>query len=380
MLKLLSFLLVALALLSCSENKEPNQIPDVEVINEPKVDSSAYYDSININFKQTLKDFFEIKAQSKVFNGTYLYAENGYIICTGAHGFSNFNTKDSNNVFTRFQLASASKPITATAILKLVEKGQLQLNDSVHLVLPDFPYSGITIEMLLCHRGGLGRYTSFTEYIMKDSVGFLTNKGILDILKDTVPDIYYPPNKKFDYSNTGYAILASIVEHVSGQSFKSFVEKEIFKPLDMNGSFVLDPKSAIDSNVATGYVGQKHSNPGNAYLNGVKGDKGVYATVLDLLKFDQALYRDFLPDSLYLLSISPQNPMVESGKNYGFGWRLLHPNTDSTIIYHTGWWQGFRSYFIRFPQEKKTLIVLDNVKTGPFLGIKEVVGLISDSY
>src|SRR5690606_9393214 len=153
-----------------------------------------------------------------------------------------------------FQLASVSKPFTAMAILRLVEAGKLSLDEPIKTYLPDLPYDGITLKMLLCHRGGLGNYTYFTEYLMKDSTGILYNESIMKILQDTVPEVYFQPNVRFDYSNTGYALLALIIQRTTKMPFREWMSKHFFAEFDMFNAFIYDKNGELPEHAARGHL------------------------------------------------------------------------------------------------------------------------------
>ncbi len=380
MVKLIGILGICFLLHSCSEEEKkesaaPTPEPDVETI-----DSSWYYDSINVDFKADIDQFFQQKIDARLFNGSFLYAQNGYIVSSGEFGIKNQSKRDSVDQKTAFQLASGSKPFTAIAILKLVEEGKIKLNDSLHHLVPDFPYNGITVEMLLNHKSGLFNYIYSMDYLMKDSSGYLFNESLLKVLQDTLPARYYAPNTKHEYCNTNYALLATVVERVSGKTFQNYMDDTFFKPLGMSNTFVIDKTSELPENAAIGYVSRRYLDPGNDYLNGVVGDKGLYSTAHDMLKFDQALYQGFINDSLVELSMQAHTKITQNKRAYGYGWRLINPESPEKIVYHTGWWQGFRTFFIRYPKEKKTVIVLDNVDTKVRLGVEELLGLFTDDY
>ena len=372
------FVFVMLVAYACNQKKSDN----VDTLSAPEEavvipDSGWYYDSINAPVKARVHQYFLDKHSSGHFNGCYLIADHGYIVDTGYYGYANYRTEDTLNLNAAFQLASVSKPFTAMAILRLVEAGKLALDAPVKQYLPDLPYDGITLKMLLCHRGGLGNYTYFTEYLMKDSTGILYNESIMAILQDTVPEVYFLPDTRFDYSNTGYALLALIVQRVTKQPFNKWMAQNFFAQFNMKDAFVHSgTRDELPEGTAVGHLWD-HRAPGNDYLNGVVGDKGMYASVMDLYQFDKALYRgDVLSDSLQQICFSAHNPVKHDSSSYGLGWRLINPNSPKKIVYHTGWWQGSRSYFIRYPGLQKTIIVLDNVKRGPWLGVKELLSLI----
>ncbi len=380
MTKLIGILLMAFLMFSCGNEEkktEEKSVPEETVI---KIDSTWYFDSLNVKFKPQIEQFFQTKMDARLFSGSFLFAQNGYIISSGFFGIKNHIKRDSIDQKTAFQLASGSKPFTAMAIFKLVDEGKLSLDDSLHHLVPEFPYNGITIEMLLNHKSGLFNYIYSMDYLMKDSTGHLFNKSLLNVLQDTVPARYYPPNTKHEYCNTNYAMLATIVERLSGKSFQTYMSETFFEPLDMKHSFVIDKTKDLPEHAAIGYVSTRYLDPGNDYLNGVVGDKGLYSTTHDILKFDQALYNGFINDSLVELSMQAHTKISSNQRAYGYGWRLINPDSPEKIVYHTGWWQGFRTFFIRYPKEKKTVIVLDNVDTKVRLGVEELLGLFTDDY
>ncbi|OFX20659.1 MAG: hypothetical protein A2033_05100 [Bacteroidetes bacterium GWA2_31_9] len=340
---------------------------------DPNVYSiSNYNDSIE-------KTIVRINAESKIkrldslfnhyhklggFNGNVLIAQSGIVFYKKSFGFANFKTKDSLNENSQFQLASISKQFTATTILILKERGLLDLNDSVQKYFPNFPYNGISIKLLLSHRSGLPNYIYYCDEIIKDKDTPITNDSVLNILVRDKPIRYYPPNKKFNYSNTGYVILASIVEKVSGISFEEFVQKEIFTPLEMDNSIIYNKaKKTVVKNKATGYLYREKVAEDN-FLNGVIGDKGIYTTSEDLYKWDIGLYSDkIIKRTTINEAFEPANSDMKFPKNYGFGWRLKYLTDGRKMIYHRGWWQGFQNLLVRLESDSTTIVILRNRKT-----------------
>ena len=187
-----------------------------------------------------LKEVFRLKVQATGLNACVLVAQKGQIIYENCYGYSDISKKTPLTLNSAFQLASVSKTLTAGAILLLKDQGKLQLTDDVKKYIPDFPYDGITIKSLLCHRSGLSNYIYFGEPYCDDKNCYngktFDNKAVLEIMKTAKPAPYAAPDKKFEYCNTNYALLASIVEKVSGQNFADFMEQNIFKPLGMTES------------------------------------------------------------------------------------------------------------------------------------------------
>ena len=345
-------------------------------------------DSIKVQFKVLENDsrkikinsFFKKKFSSNQFNGNILFAENGNIITQKSYGYSNFRKKELLNKRHSFQLASVSKPFTSIAILQLIEKNRINLKDTIQEFFPKFPYDGITIHQLLSHRSGMSQYTHFCDApdsIWPDKSITINNKDVIDIITKIIPLINYKPNHKYYYCNTNYLLLASIVEKVSGLSFKNYVKKYIFNPSGMFSSTIYDRTNFEE--LVSPAQGYENKIPWeDVYLNGVVGDKGVYSTTEDLLKFDRALEKNiFISDSLKKLAFSKMNLDRKGNKNYGYGFRLKENKKYGKIVYHTGWWKGFRSYFIKILDKNQTIIVLNNVKRGRFLNIDKLIDLIN---
>lgn len=349
---------------------------------------SEIFDSVKINFKvlendnriKKINSFFQGKFTRNQFNGNILFAENGNIITQKSYGYSNFRKKELLTKEHSFQLASVSKPFTSIAILQLIEENKINLKDTIQKFFPDIPYPGITIHQLLSHRSGMSQYTHFCDApdsIWPNKSVTINNQDVIEIISRIVPLINYKPNHKYYYCNTNYLLLASIVEQVSGLSFKKYVKKYIFNPSGMFSSTIYDRTNFED--LVLPAQGYENKTPWeDVYLNGVVGDKGVYSTTEDLLKFDRALKENvFISDSLKKLAFSKMNLDKNGNKNYGYGFRLKEHEKYGKIVYHTGWWKGFRSYFIKVMDKNQTIIVLNNVKRGRFLNIDRLIELIS---
>ncbi|MCU0355453.1 MAG: beta-lactamase family protein [Cytophagales bacterium] len=313
-----------------------------------------------------LDTFFRTLSQTYGFNGTALVAQYGKPIYRGAFGYKNFDSYDTLTLKTPFQLASVSKQFTAVAVMQLQEKGLVNYDDSIQRFFPDFPYREISVRSLLTHRSGLPNYMYAFERIIRDKDKPLSNAEVVELFVKHRPGIYYLPNKKFNYSNTGYFLLAAIVEKVTGQRFKDYVAQHIFGPAGMTDSFVFDGSdSSRLVQVATGYVGRRRGfRPvtDNYYLEGVTGDKGVYSTVEDMFKWDRALYSGkILKNCTLEEAFTPRHADVKNYFNYGFGWRTHYAPGGEPLIFHAGWWHGFKTYFMRNPRDQSCIVVLSNV-------------------
>ncbi len=323
-----------------------------------------------------IDSFFNNRFKRGLFNGAVLFAEGDRIVYKNAFGFANFRKKDSLKIDSPFQLASVSKPITAAAIQLLHQRGKLSYSDSLRKFFPDFPYENITVHLLLIHRSGLSNYMYFAEDLWEDKTIPLKNKDVISMMIEHQPKRYYLPDKKYNYINTNYALLASIVEKVSGKSFQDFVKTEIFDPLEMNNSFIYsnDTIKALPDEVR-GYITRRRP-VNDTYLNGVVGDKGVYSTVEDLFKFSRSLFENTLLDSSEIDSAyTLAHKELYDNDNYGFGWRINKRTDGTKIIYHTGWWKGFRSYLIRDLPTEKTIVVLTNITKSGIISTTELLDL-----
>lgn len=331
-----------------------------------------------------LDSLFKKKATLDGFNGCVLVAQRGQIIYKNAFGLSNFKTKDSLTINSSFQLASASKTFTATAILILADQGKLLLTDNVQKFFPAFPYQGITIKLLLTHRSGLFNYIycceKYCEKPNKYKKGLFDNAAMMEVITTHTCDVFAQPNKKFEYSNTNYAILACIVEKVSGLCFADYMEQTIFKPLGMNDTWVHNPKGSIIHKNKT--MGHKASGSleDETYADDVVGDKGIYSTVEDLLKWDQSFYTDNLLKKTTIEKAFTGYSNEHKGKrNYGYGWRITDDGKSPKIIYHNGWWHGYNSLFFRRPSDQTTIIVLGNKYNRSTYQIQGVLSILNSN-
>ncbi|MEI6820890.1 MAG: serine hydrolase domain-containing protein [Bacteroidota bacterium] len=300
-----------------------------------------------------------------MFNGTILVAEKGKILYEGAFGYSNLKTKDTLNVNTPFQLASVSKMFTAAAIMLLHDKGKINYDDLVKKYLPDLPGEGITIRNLLNHRSGLQNYIYVADHYWNKSK-VLVNNDIPTLFKLYKIQPIFKPGARFQYCNTNYALLALIVEKISGTSFAQFMKSNIFDPLDMKDSYIYS--KATDNFIPGSAKGFSFYFRGRAfkeeipdYLDGVTGDKDMFSSVRDMFLFDQSLYDCTILKAGTIADCFTADPNDKGKlKKYGFGWRIRVGDDDRQEVYHYGWWRGFRTYFVREMTDRFTVISLNN--------------------
>lgn len=303
-------------------------------------------------------DTFYKRQVAMGFNGSVLIGYRGRILYERYFGYSQKESGALWNDDTRSQLASTSKTLTSGAILLLKDKGLLNIDDPVQKYLPTFPYESITVRMLLNHRSGLPDYIKFAA--KPTNKIFLNNDDVVALFATKKPKLLFTPNTAFKYSNSNFALLASIVESVSGMKFAYFMKRFIFQPLRMDCTFVLEPEEEKQCSAAFCYNAKWLLEP-DMHLDGVAGDKGIYSSVRDLYKWDQALYTNkLLKYSTIEEAFKPYSFEHPGVKNYGLGWRMLNYDDGTKIIFHNGWWHGNNTCFYRFIQDNFTIIVLGN--------------------
>ncbi len=311
------------------------------------------------------------------FNGNVLVAKNGKIIYERAIGWADHLHRDSLKINSVFELASVSKPFTSTAIMMLVEDGKLRLNQNVREFYPDFPYDSITVELLLTHKSGMMNYVYFVDDLWKaqkkDERPGITNQDVMKLIAEHKPNPYSKPNRRFHYNNSNYMVLAAIIEKVTGQKYSQFMAENIFKPLGMKNTAVYS--KAEYEKIPVDVVGHDRTwrrSVAQNFLDGPVGDKGIYSTVHDLYLFDRAMRKGKLlkaetMDSVY----APHNLMQRGHFNYGYGWRTFEKGNNK-VVYHTGWWHGFRNIYLRQVNKDITIILLTNLTNGSLLKLDEL--------
>lgn len=324
----------------------------------------VYLDSVYAKKVANIDDYFTRKHEWSGFNGNVLFAVKGKIIYQKAFGYRDLKNKEELLIDDAFQLASVSKTITSTAILQLYDKGLLSLDDTIQQFIPDFPekYQGITIDYLLSHKSGLFEYWHFNDEEWRKGVQFLTYDKLVDAIKEKQPGVNFLPGRRYNYNNLNFVFLARIVEVVSKQSFGEYLEEHIFKPAGMKNAFVFnanDSTTIKQKKVMGHYYGTRKYQL--EYPDGLYGDKGIFASVGDLLNYDQALIDGkLLQDSTLSLATTKKHERLHDWDNYGYGWRIDVSPDRPKIVYHSGWWKGFKTKFIRIGDNEGTIVVLSN--------------------
>ncbi len=328
-----------------------------------------------------LDSLFRKKAKSQGFNGAVLIAQKGIILYENVFGYSNMQTKDSLSLNSAFQLASISKTFTATAVLLLAQEDKLKLQDSIQRFIPSFPYHGITIENLLSHRSGLPNYLYWFENKRRLNGPAPTNDTILKWFTeaDSLPKPYNQPGRSFNYNNSNFILLASIIEKVSGNSYEQFIRTRIFEPLGMTHTFIdtIAPDALLKFRT-TGREGNR--NRKREFFDGVYGDKGIYSSVGDMERWYVALHSGCLLSRHWRNeAFTPRSFEHKSRHNYGLGFRLMTDPKDMKnvhYVYHGGWWAGFSTLFWTDMDADIVIIVLGNRKNASVYDIKSVLSIL----
>jgi CubicO group peptidase (beta-lactamase class C family) len=309
-------------------------------------------------YYRILNDFFDSALLKTGFNGGVLVAKDGAIVFEKYQGKKDLRGSDTMSANTPLHLASTSKTFTAVATLRLIQENKLSLNDSLSKFFPGFPYPGITVKMLLSHRSGLPNYVYFMDHSTWDKKKKATNEDMLNMLYSERPNPAFTPNTHFSYCNTNFVLLAMIIEKVTGRSFPEYMRTNFFEPLRMKDTYVFTAKDTLTATPSFTHSGGYWDYD---FLDGTYGDKNIYSTPRDLLKWDQALYTEQILTRAWLDSaFTPNSNERASVHNYGLGWRMqLLPN-GKKIVYHFGKWHGFNAAFARLTDEKATIIILGN--------------------
>jgi len=302
-----------------------------------------------------LDSIFSADFKRGTFNGCVAVSYHDTLIYESALGFENIKCKKNLCTESVFQLASVSKMFTAIAVLKLAEQNKLAIKDNIQKYFPDFPYQNITIKNLLSHTSGLPNYLYFYYHVSKTDSSSLTNQGVLDLMTLNKPAVYFKPGRRFQYNNTNYVLLALLVEKLSGQTFQAFVQQNIFDACGMTHSAFFSISDTL-KNQAMAFDYRKRP-VGTDIFDYVVGDKGVCSTPQDMLLFAKNFFAGKVIADVNN-AITP-HARTTYGRYYGLGFRI-NPNEGDTIIFHNGWWHGYRSAFQYRKSDKTTVVILSN--------------------
>ncbi|HLO89975.1 MAG TPA: serine hydrolase domain-containing protein [Lentimicrobium sp.] len=296
------------------------------------------------------------------FSGNVLVAYKGQEIFTKSVGYADPLKKEPVKTNTIFQLASVSKQFTAAAILLLKAEGRIDFDDPLVKYIPELPYSSVNIYHLLHHLSGMPNYMYLVDKYWKEDKA-PNNEDVVDLMAQHKLPLFFKPGSRYDYSNTGYVMLATVVERVTGLSLNDFLQRRIFQPLGMENTFVYSTAdTTVSRKQADGFRAGRYGyiKIGITDNDGPVGDKGVCSTTEDMLKWDNALYKESpINQELLQVAFSPVTTSTGREVPYGCGFRIRECN-GSKVIYHNGIWEGSRINFHRFIDRGNTIIVMNN--------------------
>jgi CubicO group peptidase (beta-lactamase class C family) len=276
---------------------------------------------------------------------------------------------------TVFKSGSIGKQFTATAVMLLVEEGKIGLNDPLSKYFPEAPswWSGVTVRELLSHTAGFTDYPKDFD-LRKD----YSEEDLLKIV-EAIPAAY-PPGTDWKYSNLGYVTLGILIHKASGQYFGDFLQEWVFKPLGMSTTRIIDEADIIP-NRAAGYRWDKGQLRNQEWVSpsaNSTADGSLYFTILDLAKWDAALYSEkVLKESSKeaMWTVAPLSNGTPNKARYGFGW-FVESQNGHRVVGHDGQWQGFESQISRYLDDGLTVAVLVNSGTcDPHLIADEVAAI-----
>ncbi|WP_017434438.1 serine hydrolase domain-containing protein [Saccharococcus caldoxylosilyticus] len=309
-----------------------------------------------------LQSYMNRLEENSYFNGSILVGYKGDILLSRGCGWSNREHAVKNTPQTKYRIGSITKGFTVMAILQLQEQGLLSVLEPINNYLPDYPNgSQITIHHLLTHTSGIPDFVKFPDYWERIMRLPSTLDQTIDLFKNL--PLEFTPGERFSYCTSSYILLTKIIELLSKQSYASFLNQYIFNPLKMNDTGV-DNGRTIVNNLASGYsVWKEIIHTEHVDMSIPVGGYGLYSTVEDLYRWDQALYTNKLVSYKSLQSIF--TPYQE---NYGYGWAIQQMkigDSSHTYISHYGDINGFCGNMFRFVNDHLTVIVLSNLNITP---------------
>lgn len=321
-----------------------------------------------------IDDIFASIRSKNAPGAAVLVLRNGMPVYRRGYGVTDLRSMHPIDAKTNFRLASFTKQFTATCIMLLVHDGKLRYDDHLTDIFPEFPAYGksITVRNLLNHTSGLVDYEDLWEKEHPNTpeakIPQILDAGVLKLLEQQTAG-KFAPGTKWEYSNSGYAVLAMIVEKVSGKPFGAFLRERIFLPLKMTRTLAYEKGKNEVPHRAFGHSKEKDGwrETDQSPTSAVLGDGGVYSSLDDLAKWDRALREHTLLTAAEMEpALTPVHPTDGPARlpdgpdvSYGFGW-FLDPYQGHRRMSHDGGTIGFRTTIQRFPDDKLTIIVLAN--------------------
>lgn len=318
-------------------------------------------ESIKSKVKKTEK-WLQTLHDDNVFNGAVLLIKNDSVILKNTYGYTDASREKKLTEKSSFRLGSVSKQFTAAAIMLLKQQEKLDFEDSITKYLPELSYNKVTVRHLLQHVSGIPDvYLTLAEKNKEDVGDVLTIQEVVRLIAKENPEAKEDPNTEFIYSNTGYVLLAAIIERVSGDIFEDFMRKGLFEKLKMNTTRVWnlcsprkDFATKTDSFKCDGDITIEVPP---TFIDGVAGDGGVFACIDDFIIWNSFWYKnDLISDEI--MEEAFKKPTLNNGEksDYGFGWAITNENT----AWHFGSWLGARTLIVRNKKLKNCMVILDN--------------------
>lgn len=381
--KYLFFTVTILLLFSCKNDdkntKSSKRKSDLEYAMLPLEDSLPKLSATYTNTKKRqIEVFFENNFGRGFENVSFLVAKNGQIIYEKYDGYADKENNILNSPETPLHIASVTKVLTAAVILKLIDAKKIDLDQKLTTLFEGFPYPDVTIRTLLNHRSGMKKYNYFCDdKAIWGRNKTLTNTDLLNVIITKDIQLETKTDTHFSYNNTNYALLALVIEKVTKMKYAEAMKKIIFEPLDMKNTFVFDentPKEKATPSYKYNYVKYPFD-----FLDAVYGDKNIYSTPRDLLKFDLARNSpDFISKKLADQVFKGYSYESRGEKNYGLGIRMREWETGQKLFYHNGWWHGNTSSYINLRKENTVIIALSNKFTRNTFQMKRLSALFGD--
>lgn len=371
---------------SCSkknEQKEELRKKDPKALRYDSLDWKAdfkpmKYTQAELNdYRNKLNTYYKDFWVDGKVSGGLLVVKNGQVLLEQYQGMADERHKRPITAETPIHIASISKVFTSMAVLKLVEKGKIKLDQKVNTILEGFPYDDITVRNLLNHRSGLPNYANVlwnNKKVMMDREKPISNQDVLDIFREFDVKQIRPADKGFYYSNTNFAFLALVIEKIMKMPYPKAMKYMVFDPLEMNNTFVFEYDRDKDT-VARSY---KYNGYEWAWddFDRTYGDKNIYSTPRDLYKLDVAMYSDdFLPKKIKKEAFKGYSYEQKGFKNYGLGMRLLEYDNGKKLLYHNGWWHGNNTVFVHDVNNQFTVIALGNKQNKNIYSAFKLAGL-----
>ncbi|MBR6472805.1 MAG: beta-lactamase family protein [Firmicutes bacterium] len=335
-----------------------------------------------MNKKESMEKLAREAFEKDGFNGVWLYAENGEIVSKGAMGFCDPESTKPITEDTIFQLASVSKQFTATAVMLIIRQGLLSPEDKITKFFPELVmYEDVTVRQLLNHTSGIPDYFDDDDWFIKiweEENRVPGNDEIVRFLCETEAKPYFAPGEGLEYSNTGYNLLALLVERLSGIPYEEFLQKNIFEPAGMNSTRCCHIRrdgvpfenyaraSVLENDKYVADIDSEEDGEVVAF-DGLNGDDYVYTNIFDMFRWDRALREG------KVLTLEEQQLMYTPGKlnngedavydedeglGYGYGWAVGHDEKLGLIVSHSGGMPGVITWFERFIDADRVLVTL----------------------